>query len=107
MNIKAERIRENFERDLYWTRIYFESVNRKHMSTVVTCASWEYIIDTNRINEVKDLHLNQWIEKVIKKWKSLGNEIFKKKIHYDVYASTAEGKINGLEFLKKKDIAGN
>jgi len=107
MNIKTEKIRENFDRDLYWTRIYFELEDKKRVSKVVTCASREYILDSNRINEVKDIHLNQWAEKVIKKWKSLGSEIFRKRIHYDVYANTPEGKINGLKFLKEKDIAGN
>ena len=107
MNIETEEIRENIERDLYWTRIYFESEDKKRMSKVVTCASWEYILDSNRINVVKDIHLNQWAEKVIKKWKSLGSEIFRKRIHYDVYANTDEGKTNGLAFLKEKDVSEN
>ena len=102
MNITKKRVKEDFNRDTYWTRIHFESDDKKHESTVLVCASWEYLMDTNRINEVKDNHLDQWREAVIRKWNSLGNKIFNKKVHYDIYANTPEGEINGLEFLKTK-----
>lgn len=102
MNIKKGKIREDINRDIYRARVYFESDDRKHASTVLACASWEYILDSNRINEVEAKHLNQWLEEVIKKWRSFGDKIFEKERHYDVYANTPEGEVNGLEFLQKE-----
>ncbi len=102
MKIIKEKIREDFKRDTYWTRIHFESEDKKNKSTVVTCASWEYIMDINGVNDVRTIHLNQWLKSVTKKWESLGEGIFDKSIHYDVYANTDEGKENGLKFLKKE-----
>jgi len=102
MKIIKEKIREDFKRDIYWTRIHFESEDKKNKSTLIVCASWEYILDINRINDVRDFHLNNWLKDVIKKWESLGGDIFNRPIYYDVYANTDEGRENGLEFLKKE-----
>ena len=102
MEINKGKIHEEFDRDTYWTRIYFESEDKKYKSTVLACASWEYFMDTNRVNEITKRHLEEWREKVIKEYESLGDKIFDKKVHYGVYAQTPEGKINGLEFLQKE-----
>jgi hypothetical protein len=105
MKIVREKIKENIDRDIYWTRIYFESEDKNRKSKVLACASWEYILDSNRIKEIKDIHIDNWREIVIKKWESLGDDIFNEEVHYDVYANTPEGKINGLEFLKEIDVS--
>jgi len=102
MNIKKEKIKEDINRDIYWTRAHFESDDTKHTSTILACASWEYILDSNGINEVEAKHLNQWLEEVKRKWISFGDKIFEKERHYDVYANTSEGEVNGLEFLQKE-----
>jgi hypothetical protein len=95
------KIKEDSDRDVYWTRIIFESEDGNRKTKVLAIASWEYFLDSNRISEVKDVHREQWMESVMNKWESLGDSIFDKKVHYDVYANTDEGRLNGLEFLKK------
>lgn len=100
MSVVKGEIREDVNRDIYWTKIHFESEDKSCKSTVLACASWEYILDANHINEVRDDHLKQWQEGVIKKWESFGDKIFDDELHYDVYATTPEGKLNGEEFLK-------
>ena len=102
MKIEKEKIREEFKRDTYWTRIHFESDDGKRKATVLTCASWEYLLDTNRVNKLRAEHLNQWLDFVVKKWTSRGDDIFTQEIYYDVYTNTEEGKENGLQFLKEE-----
>ena len=101
MKIIKGKIKENFDRDVYWTRIIFESEDGGRRTKVLAIASWEYLLDSNRSSEVKDIHLEQWMESVMNKWKSQGDNIFAKKLYYDVYANTDEGRLNGLEFLKE------
>ncbi|MCJ7507977.1 MAG: hypothetical protein MUO85_04510 [candidate division Zixibacteria bacterium] len=105
MKITREKIKKDSNRDVFWTKIIFESKEGGRRSKVLASASWEYIIDKNRISEVRDIHLEQWIESVINKWESKGDSIFDKKVHYDVYANTNEGKVSGLEFLKEIDAS--
>ena len=93
---------EDSNRDNYWSRIYFESYDQQKKSVVLICASREYLWDIFRARNFEEVKLEQWFKNVIKKWESLGEEIFKKEIHYDVYAETPEGEINGLEFLEKE-----
>ena len=101
MKIIKEKIKEDFDRDVYWTRIIFESEDGSRRTKVMAITSWEYLLDSNCISEVKDIHREQWIKAVMNKWESQGDSIFAKKVHYDVYASTDEGRLNGLELLEK------
>lgn len=96
------KIVEEFDRDLYWTRVVFLSDDESQKTQVLACASLEYLEDFYRIgnrNEVLESHLTEWLNGVIRKWSSLGNDLFKQDIHYDVYANAAEGEANGLDFL--------
>ena len=105
MEIIKGIIKEDFDRDVYWTRIIFESEDRSRRTKVLASASWEYLLDSNRISEVKNIHLEQWMESVVNKWESQGDSIFAKMVHYDVYANTDEGRLNGLEFLKHINVS--
>lgn len=102
MKIKKEKLHENFKRDTYWTRIYFESEDKERKSVVLVCVSEEYIWDLFGAREPEKVKLEQWLEGIVKKWDSLSDKIFDKEIHYDVYTNTPEGMTNGLEFLQKE-----
>ncbi len=106
MKVIKGKINEDFDRDVYWTRIIFESDDGNCRTKVLASVSWEYLLDSNHVAEVTDVHRTHWIESVMNTWKSKGDSIFAKKIHYDVYANTDEGKKNGLEFLKEIDASG-
>ena len=101
MKITHEKIKEDANRDLYWTKVFVESDDKMSQSVLLTCASWEYMLDKNRANNVTEKFLNDWIDEVVSKTKKSGNNFFRNKINYDVYANTKDGKINGLEFLKE------
>lgn len=101
MTIQKGKIREDFIRDLYWTKIVFRSDDKKKESAVFACVSWEYICDTNRTNKIRDKFLSKWLNDIIKKKEKLGNKIFEKKVHFEINAVTNEGKLNALKFLKE------
>jgi len=71
---------------------------------VLACASHEYLFDLYKLPGDQQLSTEQtdiWQESVITKWSKLGNELFLKDTHYDVYANTPEGEANGIDFLLK------
>lgn len=102
MKIKKEKVHEDFNRDLYWVKIHFYSDDGKKESIILACASQEYL--WNEYGEMKPSLeiLNKWADKVINKWNEFGEKILDTKIYYDVYATSDEGRENGLEFLKNK-----
>ena len=102
MKIIKGKIIEDFDRDLYWTRVVFLSKDESKKTQVLACASLEYLEDLYRIGngtKLTESHLAGWLDNVIKKWSSLNLEFFNQDIHYDVYANTQEGEANGLDFL--------
>jgi len=102
MKITRGSIKEDFHRDLYWTRIYFESNDGQKTSTVLVSASEEYFWDLLHTRQFGKIELEKWLKSVIVKWESLGDDILKEKIYYDSYATTYEAKMKGIEFLQKE-----
>jgi len=103
MKIDKGCITKAFNRDLYWFRTIFLSDDKSKRSSVLACASYEYLMDFYRIaggTKLEQKHFDEWGDKVVKKWSALGNDIFKQDVHYDVYVDIPEGKANGLAFLR-------
>src|SRR5579871_6605771 len=98
--IIAEKIHKEFNRDTFWTRILFKSEEGKE-SVVLVCASHEYLFNMTGKHDFADSDLQKWVEQVIQKWDGQ-SDIFRKKVHYDVYALSEEGQLNGLRFLQEE-----
>lgn len=105
MNFEKGKIMEEGSRDLYWARITFMADDGERSSIVLAAASLEYLQDSVEFaasGAIDHEILDQWLESVADKWDMLGNEIFDKDVHFDVYANTPEGEANGLSFLLTK-----
>lgn len=105
MKILTGKIKEEFDRDLYWTRIVFLSDDESKKSQVLAVASQEFLEDFYKLSGNQKLsqeHFDQWLKSIIEKWSVLKDEIFNQDIHYDVYFNTKEGETNGLNFLISK-----
>ena len=103
----ASKLKEDFHRDTYWTKIDFKSDDGLRTSTVFVCASYEYLSDLFKEVKLNNKEVNKWYKKeIIRHWEDVGNQIFKKSTHYDVYATTPDGKDNGLNFLKMISSSG-
>ena len=100
MKIQAGTIHEEFSRDTYWARIRFESDDGSKKSTVITCASHEYLWDKLGVRDLSKEDLKGWLNAVVEKWKNKGDSILKEAVHFDIYANTEEGIENGLIFLR-------
>jgi hypothetical protein len=102
MIVKKEKVREEFHRDLFWTRILIISDEGLKKTQILTCASQEYLEDYYRLSggqKLEKVHFDEWLNRVVKKWEKLGEEIFNQEIHYDVYTNTEKGEANGTDFL--------
>ena len=102
MKTERQKLKEDSTRDLYWSRIYFISDDGLKKSKVLLCASFEYIQQLLKKDAFEEADFDSWLEKVVKKWIKLKDDIFNQDIHYDVYATTKEGEANGLDFLLEK-----
>lgn len=103
MKIKKTKIEEDFNRDIFWTKIIIQSNDNKKTSVILICASWEYLCDFNKVNRVKKYHIELWLDGALKEIEK-NKKVFSKKVHYIVNANTEGGKKNGLKFLKEKAI---
>lgn len=102
MKIISEKIKENTGIDNYWLRVYFTSDDGSQETKLLICASQEYIFNLFNTTEPEEIKIKQWFDGIVKKWELQGNDIFNKKIHYDAYANTPEGKERALAFLEKE-----
>jgi len=105
MKITKGKIIGDFYRDLYWTRVVFLSEDESKKTQVLVCASDEYIRALYRLlgnQRLEQIHLDKWLDAVIAKWSKLGEKLFEKDVHYDVYANTESGEANGIDFLLKE-----
>src|SRR4030042_5963035 len=55
--VKPEEIHEDVGRDVFWTSIHFVTDSQK-MSTILVCASFEYISDFFRVQKVERTQLD-------------------------------------------------
>ncbi len=105
MRIQRESIREDFHRDLYWSRLIFSSDDEKKRTQVLTCATEEYLMSISKApheNGISKQELEAWLTGVEAKWAKLGKDILNQDVHYDVYSSTPGGETNGLNYLMGK-----
>lgn len=105
MNIIIGSVKEDFSRDLFWTRIVFRSDDEKEKTQILVCASQEYLEDLYKLSGGQGLnqeHFDKWLQSVVEKWKKLKNSLFEKDVHYDVYSNTEKGEANGIDFLLTK-----
>lgn len=105
MEIIKGPIKEDFSRDLFWTKVIFRNDSRTRQTQILVCASQEYLDDLHKLSDPQKLsqeHLDRWLQVVIEKWLKLEADIFEKDVHYDVYANTEKGEANGIDFLLTK-----
>lgn len=99
MRVEVEDVKEEFARDTYWTRIHLSAEDGRS-TFVLVCVSLEYLWNLKGTRHFDTEWLNQWMKEVGSEWQAKGDAIFSTPVHYEVYAMTSEGKVNGLEFLQ-------
>lgn len=105
MKVQRTSIKEDFSRDLFWTRIVFSRDDEIKTTQVLACVSQEYLEDIYRISRgqrLKQGHFDQWLQLVIDKWLKLRDALFDKDVHYDVYANDMRREAAGIDFLLKE-----
>lgn len=98
MKIIKGKIHNHFNRDIYWSKIDIFSDDNTQETTVFFCVSDEYLRGIFG-NQLSTEQVNKWFEDIFIEYENMGADIFKKKINYKIYATTIEGKQNGLDFL--------
>lgn len=100
MQVQKGKIMEDVDRDLYWGIIYFLNEDKK--TRVFICSSVEFLRQEFKKDEFNEDDFDTWQNNAVRKWESLGNDLFNQDIHYDVYAISPEGEEKGLNFLLEK-----
>lgn len=97
MQILFNEITHDLKRDLFWTRIDISSDDSSKGTTILAAASDKYIND----NYVKGDLKNTWGAAIVKKWQVLGENLFRNKIHFDIYTNKDDEKAeaNGFDYL--------
>ncbi len=102
MQIRKEKLKEDFSRDIYWGRVYFSSNDNSKQSRVLIYTSPEYLRKLFGKNELEESDFDSWLDGIVKKWSILREDIFNQDVHYDVYATTPDAENRGLEYLLGK-----
>jgi hypothetical protein len=89
-----KKIKHNKNIDTYWTAVNFKSDSGSRNTKLYICASYEYLRDEKKLND-----MDKFMLKVADEWKAKGNSIFLKPCHFEIKAKTNEGIKNGKRFL--------
>ena len=103
MEVEVEKVKEEFSRDTYWTRIRLHAGDKK--TSVLVCASLEYLWNRQGTRHFTVEQLTQFMQYIGNQWQKKGDGVFASPVHYDVYAVTDEGRENGQQFLRTKVAA--
>lgn len=95
-------LQDDFHRDLYWMKIIFQSDDKKQLSAVLICVSYEFLWDQFKTREFSKKQLQQWQHEIVQKWTAKGESVFDNKVYFEVFATNEDGRINGEYFLRSK-----
>lgn len=86
-----------------WARIHIESDDSKKKTTILVGASGQYCRDN--FNETKEENsFEYWVKNVANKWGNLGDKIFEKDVHYDIYAKDVNGEDSVRRLLQARRL---
>lgn len=101
MKLTPEEAHYEPKRFLYWTRIIAEFDEDTTSTTVMVCASRQYISDKYKLSvPITDEHIETWLNDVIKELETESEEFKGQEEYRKAYSFTAEGQQNGMEFLQ-------
>ncbi len=104
MKINIGNIHDHFNRDVKWGKITISSDDNSKTTEVFICVSEEFLMEKYNTNNLKSEQVSSWFSSVCDEYRSTNESIFDTKYHAVVYATTAEGKKNGFDFLQKEVI---
>lgn len=102
MQIVTGALHRDFSRDNYWTTVGLVSENSKKKTDVHLCASYEYLSEKLKTDDLNDEVVNNWVVTAVTDLQKKGDLLFNQPVHFEVRAITDDGKQNGLSFLQDK-----
>lgn len=102
MQIIKNKVERDIQRDNFWTQIQIKSPTINKKTSLIVCASYEYLGDKLKKKDLDNASVEKWVDDIILKWQSKGNSIFNEPVHKEVWAITDEGKKNGEIFISEK-----
>ncbi len=102
MKVVLEKVRREFHRDVYWTKLHLISDDGTEETLVIMCASFEYLSQYFKKHKFTDFELEEWSASVSEKWKNQTGNIFSKNEYFDIYTTTEEGYTSTLLFLEEE-----
>jgi len=102
MRIVTGALHRDFSRDNYWTSVGLVSENSKQETNILLCASYEYLTENLKTDDLNDKIVNDWVATTIAEIQKQGNSLFEEVNHFEVRAVTPDGYENGISFLQEK-----
>lgn len=101
MEVNKGFLKHEVNRDSYWMKLSLDSSDNRQ-TFLYLCVSYEYLSAKLKTSDLNEPLIQSWIDFVVSGWKLKGDVVFKKPFHFDVYALTSDGHLNGVSFLKTK-----
>jgi len=103
MEIVKSTLHRDLMTDSYWAKVNLHSEKLHKETSVFLCASYEYLSNTLKKNELDAKSLSAWYENTVtEEIIKNGDSLFLKPNHMEVRAVTDEGYAIGLSLLQKK-----
>gem|GEM_PF-1372237 len=102
MQIIAGDLHRDFSRDNYWTTVGLTSDTSKKETNILLCASYEYLSETLKTDDLTDEAVNSWVLTTVADIQKRGEELFSEPNHIEIRAITDEGRGNGFSFMHDK-----
>ena len=106
MKLTPEEVYYEVRRRFYWTRIHVVKDDGVE-ATIIVGTSRNFLKDYFKIPSgegIGEEHKNQWLERAIAETHKELGDIEEGAAYYKVYSTTAEGRTNGLKFLKEEVV---
>jgi|SRR3989344_4822418 len=107
MKLTPEEVYYEVRRKFYWTRIHVVRDDGVEATVIVVGASRNFLKDYYRIpsnEDIREEHRIQWLEQALAEAHEELGDIQEGASYYKVYSMTAEGRENGLKFLKEEVV---
>lgn len=102
MQIIDSTLQHDFSRDVYWKKVGLISDNTRKETSILLCASYEYLSNELDTEILTDVVVENWATETITEMRSRGDRLFDKTVNYEVRALTSNGLESGFIFLEEK-----
>ena len=103
MKITKEKFKTDVRNKLYWGRVYFKSDNLEYKTKVMWVMSYEWVRRELLMETWGDENVEKLVNKMVNKYKTLKNSIFREKVRLGVYGINDQEMAELMKYIQERE----